>query len=258
MNPTNPPFPHLDLATFQTLTATASQETGSTYLKGESLLMSEFGHASAMAFQANQGRTDLLNLYLLLTGVIVTGMGVSVSAAFAANVIGPLLAVIVGLVLAFALSFGFFARLINLTEKYHDALITMDIIKEFYIQQLREQMPQLGSLIRWRLDTLPVMGKRSSGTTFFTGSIIALMGSFSLGAATELLFYYTHGFDGLLQVHLSLGPVVIRGFVVDVPVFVAALLVFVVYYVRARQRDRTRAHVRNLATQLGFPAPLVK
>jgi hypothetical protein len=224
-------------------------------LHAEPLLLEEFSHASMVAHQANDDRTNLLNLYLLLAGVIATAAGVSASAALTANTIGPLLAIIVGLVLAAILSFGFFMRLIALSDKYFEALLTMDVIKEVYIQELGEQSTILERALRWRLKSLPKVSKwRSSGTTFFIGSIIAVIGSFYLGAATELLYHYTHGFGGASLLPLYLGSIKISGMVVDTPVFLLAFLIHVLYYRLARGQRRARASMHLAAEQFGLTA----
>jgi hypothetical protein len=222
-------------------------------LHPEPLMLEEFNHASVVAYQANDDRTSLLNLYLLLAGVIATAAGVSASAAFAANTIGPLLAIILGLVLASVLSFGFFMRLISLSDKYLDALLTMDVIKEVYIRELQGQTSVLERAIRWRLATLPRGGKlRSSGTTFFIGSIITVIGSFYLGAAMELLYHYTHGFGGAPMFALYLGSVKISGMLVDTPVFLLAFFAHVLYYRVARGQRRTYASIKAATQKFGL------
>ena len=243
LDATNLPFPRPVLR--HDVLVPITQDGDVTQLRAENILLEEFTHASVTAYQANQERTDLLNLYLIMAGVIATAVGISVSAALTRNLMGPLDAVIVGLIFASVLSFGFFVRLIHLGRKYHDALLTMDLIKEFYIQELREKMPHLQRAFRWRVDTLPESG-HSSGTTLFIGTVIALMGSFSLGAAAELLFHYSNAFGGLIPIKLSLGPVSVTGLLVDIPVFLVALLIHTIYYRTARRHLRLRAPNREV------------
>jgi hypothetical protein len=222
-------------------------------LHPEPLLLEEFSHASVVAYQANGDRTNLLNLYLLLAGVIATAAGISASAAFAANTIGPLLAIIVGLVLAGILSFGFFMRLIALSDQYLEALLTMNVIKEVYIQELRGQTTVLERALRWRLTALPGGGKlRSSGATLFIGSIIAVVGSFYFAVATELLYHYTQGFGGAPMLSLYLGSVKISGLAVDGPIFLIVAAVHVLYYRFARGQRRVRASINAEAQRFGL------
>lgn len=243
LDATNMPFPQP--------TPASPNPSPNTSLSAEPLLLEEFTHASVVAYQANADRTGLLNLYLLLAGVVATAAGVAATAALSANVIGPLLAVAAGLALAAVLSFGFFVRLIALSDKYVDALLTMDVIKEFYLQELGGQLPQLRRAFRWRLETLP-MSSRASGTTGFIGSIIAVMGSFYLGAAAELLYHFTHAFGGALDNSLHLGNLPIPGFIVDAPVFLLALAFHAVYFRRAHQRRRVQASIRAEAEKFGL------
>src|SRR5258708_12434345 len=100
---------------------------------------------------------------------------------------GRLRAIIVGLGLAGILSFGFFMRLIALSDQYLEALLTMNVIKEVYIQELRGQTTVLERALRWRLMALPKGGKlRSGGATLFIGSYLALAGGFYISLAPEL------------------------------------------------------------------------
>lgn len=208
-------------------------------LNAEHLLLAEFTHASVVAYQINEERGGLLNHYLVLAGVIATAAGVAASVSISVHKVGPLLAVIAGLVLASVVSFAFFMRLIEYSHKYDDALSTMNRIKEFYIRELKHEMPHLHQAFRWRHDVARQRG-RTGGTTLLTGLIIAIMGSFYIGAAAELLYYFTHGFNGLVTIPLYLGAFKISGFLVDAPAFSVVLLFHIVYYRRARHGPHVR------------------
>src|SRR5581483_4040890 len=192
---------------------------------------------------------------LLFAGILVTASGIAVSFAVSAHVIGPILAVTTGLVLAGIMSFGFFARLLQLSRKYHDSLLTMAVIKEYYIQQLKADMPHLHQAFRWRLENLPAMG-RSSGTTFFTGSIMAIVGSFYFGAATELLFYYTKAFGGLLRFPVYFGAVSISGFAIDLPVFCLAFGLYCLFYWHGRRIRRAHDNIARESAKFGLVLPI--
>lgn len=255
-NPTNLPFPrsgtYRDIgATLASLTQPGEPSGGNT-LHAEYLLLEEFTHASVTAYQANQDRGTLLNLYLVLGGVLITAGGIAVSYAASANVKGPIYAVDLGLALAGIISFAFFARLLQLSRKYQDALMAMDVIKEFYLRELGEVMPHLRHAFRWRLGTLRDKG-RSSGTTFFTGSVMAVIGSFYFGGASELLFYYTKDFGGVLAVPLWLGPIRISGLLVDAPVFALALALYITFYRRARRHRFNQEGIAKELAQVGIP-----
>jgi hypothetical protein len=216
---------------------------GNLSLNAEHLLLAEFTHASVVAYQVNEERGSLLNHYLVLTGVIATAAGVAASVSISAHKVGPLLAVIAGLILASVVSFAFFMRLIEYSHKYDDALSTMNRIKEFYIRELKHEMPHLHHAFRWRHDVTR-RRKRTGSTTLLTGLIIAIMGSFCIGAAAELLYYFTHGFNGWVSIPLYLGSIKISGFLVDAPAFGVVLLLHLVYYRHARHGPHVR-HVMD-------------
>ena len=44
----------------------------------------------------------------------------------------------------------------------------MNVIKEFYIQQFKQQMPAIEYAFRWRLRTIP-LGERIGSVTFMFG-----------------------------------------------------------------------------------------
>jgi hypothetical protein len=261
-DPTNYPFPRSTardrIALYEAENEANSQSpAGHSHLRAEHILLEEFAHASVMAYQRNEERTDLLNHFLFLAGVIATAVGISASVAYSANIVGPMLAAALGLVFAFILSFGFFIRLLQITKEHHDALVTMGVIKEFYVKELKDHMPQLQHVLRWRLHALPEHG-RSGGTTFFIGSTIAVIGSFYLGGAMELLYHYTHEFGGLsheLPISLYLGTIPITGMLVDTPVFFLALLLFVWYYRFARRKHNLDAVIKFESEKLGLTLP---
>ena len=151
--------------------------------------------------------------------------------------VGPLLAVIAGLALAAIVSFAFFVRLTGLSRERHEALATMNAIKEFYIEQLREPWPRLHEAFRWRFSKHRSHGWYS-GATALTAFIIALIGSFYLGVATELLFYYTRAFGHVISVPIYIGTIRISGIVLDGPVFLVTFLVFGFLFWRARRNMR--------------------
>jgi hypothetical protein len=219
----------------------------------------------------------LLNLTLVTAGAAITGVGVAVSAHqyflsrgepsnVASGVFLPLVLALAALAL---LLFGFFSRVIDLSRKYYEALLTMNVIKEFYIRELKDEMPQLEQALQWRLDGIPALG-RVSGTTFFLGSVIALFGSLYLGEATELSLEYLasqgHGFDigsisgcgSTAPIPLCLGPVHIWGLAMDVPVFLLAVLFFALYYLSHAVADGVPAKIAANAQTFGLKVPAVQ
>lgn len=209
-------------------------------LGAENILLAEFGHASIVAYQSQEERTALLDHYLVLAGIVATACGIAGTYAFEAHVIGPILAIDVALPMFTLISFGFFTRLMHLGQKHEEALVAMNMIKEYYLHHLNQAMPHLHHAFRWR--ATHHRSRSSSGTTFFTASIIALTSSFSLAVAAEILYYMTHSFGHAIGVAIYLGPIRIAGILVDAPVFLVTFAAFGLYYVRARRRMRVSAH----------------
>lgn len=174
LDPTNMPFqrPRAD-------PGSGDQQTS---LRAESILIEEFNYAGVVAYQAREDSANLINVYLLATGALATGLGVLV-AAYSGNTkitigyIGVAALVIYSLV-----SFAFFMRLLGLEQEYRDGAQAMGVIREFYIASLRHSMPEIELAFLWR------MRRRPRGATLVGGSpliawAIALLGGLSAGGA---------------------------------------------------------------------------
>lgn len=135
--------------------------------------------------------------------------------------------------------------------------MTMAQIKEFYIAEFKDSMPQLQRVLRWRMNNLPAAGD-SSGTTLFIGSIISLVGSFYLGCAAELLYHYTHNLGGALKrFPIYLGPIPITGLSLDVPVFLLAFAQYALYFRFARHRRELKARVQSEIDKLSVSSTIL-
>jgi hypothetical protein len=144
------------------------------------ILRLEFEYARETAAQAQNDRTTIVNLYLLLVG----GVG-SIAVAL------PQLASSRGFEVprgAYALLFamlgviGFFTlmKLIRLRQAWYDSARAMNRIKEFY----REKFPELERAFHWKTDTIPAPGKPWT-ITFNLALLIALVDSGAVAAATH-------------------------------------------------------------------------
>jgi hypothetical protein len=60
------------------------------------------------------------------------------------------------------------------------------VIKEFYIQQFRQQMPRVERAFRWRLKTIPA-GERFGSTTFVVCATVALLDSVCFAGAAFVI-----------------------------------------------------------------------
>src|ERR1700686_1195538 len=147
----------------------------------ENMLLEEFNYASVTAYQAMEDRARMFNLYLLLVGVIASGLGAIFQLGKSASVYSGPLSIIL-LLLAGIVGIAFFMKLIRLRQAYRESVICMNVIKEFYIQQFQQQMPRIEHAFRWRLKTIPA-GERLGSTTFIVCATVALLESVCFAGA---------------------------------------------------------------------------
>lgn len=195
-------------------------------LNADSILLEEFRYATSTTIQLQQERSSLFNLYLILAGILVTGLSALVTVQATTRPIETktlsLLAG-VGLIGASLLSFIFFIWLIGLGRNYDEAIVKINRIKEFYIQQFKEQLP-LESVLHGRLTTLLELGRVES-STFFMSLIVALLGSLYTSATVEPLVY-------TFLPHLGPETIYSRtyGLIISGPLFIIMLVTYLLYY----------------------------
>ena len=210
-------------------------------LKAENILLEEFEHASAAAYQAKDSTASLLNLYLLATAALATGGGVLLSSYSQSNKLTVSLVVAVVLAISSILSFGFFVRLLDLARDYRDNLITMNLIKEFYIQRIGPRLPELPAAFYKRLADVPRSRALGFGMTTLNITVALLTGlavAGAIGQARQLWAVYTSSFAPYSP-EISLGGA-------GVPYFwellgaATALLLLYVYFLAATQQRMFR------------------
>jgi hypothetical protein len=151
-------------------------------LHAEEILKLEFEYAGKTAEQAQDDRTAIMNLYLLLVG----GVG-SIAVAL------PQFAGVSGIALpreAYALLFGLLAligffvllKLVRLRQAWYDSARAMNQIKEFYLARFAG----LDKAFRWRAETIPPPGKPWT-ITFNLALLVAVMDSVALAIAVYLI-----------------------------------------------------------------------
>src|SRR5256714_15625769 len=189
---TNMPFPR----------STSYQESDSTEhsndsngkldasLKIENMLLEEFNYASLTAYQSMEDRARISSFYYVLLGVLASGLAAIYQLNQSTHAVPQFL--VVGLLFVGAIvSITFFITIIRLRQAYRGSLLCMNVIKEFYIQQFKQQMPAIEHAFRWRLRTMP-KGERIGSVTFMIASLNAIIGSLCLAGAmfigTEQLF----------------------------------------------------------------------
>ena len=149
-------------------------------LKPAEILEWEFTYAQQTAAQAQNDRTTVVNLYLLLVG----GVG---SAAIALPQLGfrsgfdvphgayALLFALLGLI-------GFFTvvKLVRLRQAWHDSAEAMSQIKDFYLGKF----PDLKPAFRWKTETIPVPGQPWT-ISFNLVLLVALVDSTAIAVAVH-------------------------------------------------------------------------
>ncbi len=159
-------------------------------LKAESILLEEFSYAGVSAYQAREDSAALINVYLLAAGALATGLGVM--ANINSGPARPTISIIaiVALAIFAILSFAFFARFLGLEQEYREGMLTMGVIKEYYIQQLRRAAPDIELAFRWRLRRRPKVATLAGGAPLVAWTI-ALLSSLCVGGAVgeARLFY---------------------------------------------------------------------
>jgi hypothetical protein len=188
-DPTSMPFPRH--ATFRdpddtlprTLAVRAMQTQGQAgaaqgdpTLKAENILLEEFNHASVVAYQAKDELTNLYNLYLITVGVLATGLGVLANTYNSKNAITVMLVEVIVLSIASILSFALYVRRFDIAREYRESMLTMNRIKDYYIQRLASQMPDLPGAFHQRLSARSLKRPLGVGTSIMSVTMALLGG----------------------------------------------------------------------------------
>lgn len=241
----NMPFPRS--APFQS-TEGPGATSFDTSLKLENMLLEEFNYASVTAYQAQEDRARMFNLYLLLIGVLGSGLAAVYQLgggfkAFAGELSIALLAV------AGMMGVAFFVKLIRLRQAWRESMLAMTLIKEHYIREFSNTAPLGVRAFYWRLKTLPTGEKRGS-TTFVVCATVATLGNTCFAGAalvTSLLYL-----PGSLGANPPIDPTLAAWLIALFVLFLSEFLSLRFY---SRQFDRVRESVQTLhaATVGGLP-----
>lgn len=158
-------------------------------LKIENMLLEEYNYAATAAYQAMEDRARMFNMYLLVVGILGSAFGaVYPLGGGARNFIQPIASVV--LFAAGVAGIAFFVLLIRLRQAFRQSLVTMTVIKEFYIREFQQQMPSVVHAFRWRLRGIPA-GERVGSATFIVCHMVAFIASLCFAGclfmANELL-----------------------------------------------------------------------
>ena len=156
---------------------------GEKSLAAADILGWEFEYARVTASEANAERHTMVNFYLLVTGVVVTGvLAVVGKEAGLPKAVGALL-----LWLLVCIGWVYFLAIIRLREAWDESAKVMNQIKEFYIQHADGIDPkELGQAFRWRAATQPPKDKPWT-VYFYSAMLISLLNSAAYVAGGALL-----------------------------------------------------------------------
>lgn len=152
-------------------------------LHPEEILKLEFEYARETAAQAQNDRTVIVNLYLLLVGGAGSLLFAAVSfVPLEQRVLIPeqalsLLFLVLGLLGMLTLF-----KLIRLRQAWFDSVRAMNTIKSYYL----EKFPELDAAILWKTTTIPAPGKAWT-ITFILSTMVVLLSSLALAAALHFL-----------------------------------------------------------------------
>jgi len=235
-DPTNMPFRRAGIAA-----ASADEGDQRTALKAESILIEEFNYAGAVAYQAREDSANLINVYLLATGAMATGLGVMASVYSTTTRVTIGFIGVAALIIFALFSFAFFARFLSLEEEYRDGALAMGLIREFYIYALRESMPEIELAFQWRLRRRP-RGATLAGGSPLVAWVIALLSGLSVAGAIgearlidSMLFtvFAPYATETALGMTLPYFWEILAGLLI--------LGAHIVYYLAVAQRYRLRA-----------------
>ena len=208
-------------------------------LKAESMLLEEFNYASLTAYQAMEDRARISGFYYVLLGVMVSGLAAIYQLGHGLQAI-PQFLVIVLLIIAAAVSITFFITIIRLRQAYRESVLCMNVIKEYYIKQFKQQMPTIEHAFRWRLGTIP-LGERVGSVTFMISSLNAFIGSLCLAGAF---------FIGTQQFLADPGAPLLA-----VIIFIIAMTLHLLYYRKALSKRSEAEIIREQAVEIGVTLP---
>jgi hypothetical protein len=147
-------------------------------LDPEEILKLEFGYAQETATQAQNDRTAIVNLYLLLVGGVGSIAAASVQPGSVLGTGLPRFAYAVVFALLAAIGFFTVFKLIRLRQAWYDSAQTMSRIKDFYL----EKFPDLKPAFRWKTEFIPAPGKPWT-ITFNLSLLVILIDCASLAVA---------------------------------------------------------------------------
>lgn len=150
-------------------------------LEPRDILKMEFEYAQETAEQAQDDRTAIMNLYLLLVGGVGSiVVGLSQSGAGATNL--PRNAAALLFALLAITGFFVFMKLVRLRQAWFDSARAMNRIKQFYL----DRFPDLDKAFLWKPNSIPARNKPWT-ITFNLCLLVAILDSVALAIAVNFL-----------------------------------------------------------------------
>ena len=153
----------------------------------------EFEYIRTTASEAMEQRHTLVNFYLLVVGVVVSGVVAVLGQQDLPNAVGAVL-----MWLLCCIGWIYYLSIIRLRQAWHGSVQAMGQIKDFCIQHNAEFRPEvLQQAFAWRRETLPEPGRH--WTVFhYSALLIALLDSVAFVAGGALLDWSNTGKRPLL------------------------------------------------------------
>lgn len=150
-------------------------------LDPDAIMQQEFEYARETSLQANNDRTQIVNLYVILVGG-VGSLALGLPALSAENGQAPSL--LLGIICLLLGVLGLFnvLKLIRLRQAWHDSAKAMNQIKDFYMAHY----PNIAPAFRWRTETIPPPGKMGT-ITFDLVVLVAVIDSLAMGGGLFFL-----------------------------------------------------------------------
>lgn len=208
-------------------------------LKLDGLLLAEFDYASNSAYQAMEDRTRTFNLYLVIFGVLASFLATLYQFGNLKALTQPL--TILLLAAGGILGLVFFVQLIRLRQAHQESIVTMNMIKEYYLRVVGQERPDIGRVFNWRLAGMKA-GERFGSVTFLVCFTVALLDGLALAVASMVAYLLSSGSGAIdpqsPETYLPAG-------VLGIVVLAVAILLQVVYYRVALSRSREKQRIKD-------------
>jgi hypothetical protein len=152
----------------------------------DELLAAEYNYIAQTAAQSNEDRARVSSFYMLAVGSLVAALfGTQL---FETEKFTQIIKLMFSgtFILLTLLGISTVMQLAKLRAAWYEAMLAMNQLKEFAIQQ----NPELAGAFRWQNDSLPPKHKRNS-ISYYQASEVALIGGMMFGAAA---FFFQQAF----------------------------------------------------------------